>query len=38
MILNADDSELLCADKNLKYLKNKKKTKLKMNFAKLNTG
>ena len=35
MILYADDSALLCADKNLKYLKKKN---VKMNFAKLNTG
>ena len=34
LILYADDSALLCADKNLKYLKKN----VKMNFAKLNTG
>ena len=34
MILYANDSALLCADKNLKYLKKN----VKMNFAKLNTG
>ena len=35
MILYADDSELLCADKNLEYLKKKTKKQIENEFCKI---